>query len=176
MSIESFLVWNQIIILLVTFFTLAFFSFFEDDIGERSLKHHLGIASLGTLIMGVMLFLHASFFFNKSVSTNELVSLNTSTNLSGEIFVSFGTGSGKLKDELVINYIQKTNDDTLNFTIESISAKQAKISYINEGEAPYIEKTCQNPLGIEGEKCWRLVEFTFYVPEGSISNETDVKI
>lgn len=174
MGVESFLIWNLIIVLLVTFFTLAFFSFFEDDVGERSLKDHVVLASLGTIIMGVMLFLCASLFFNKSVSTNELASLDTSNNLSGEMFLSFGTGSGELRDELVINYIEKTND---HFTIRSINSDLAKISYINEGETPYVEKTCRKPLGIiKSENCFRLTGITFYVPEGSVSNETDVNV
>ena len=172
MSVQGILGWLSVAVVLAIVLYFVFFNLLKDDDGTKDPRNGMTGVFFTVPFVGIMFLLSA--LFNKSVITNELVPLNTSNNSSGEMFISFEIsvgGLGKIEEVSIINYIEKTNDDTLDFTIENIVTERAKISYINEGETPYIEKTCKKPLGLTFETCYSLVEATFYVPEGSVSNE-----
>ncbi len=108
---------------------------------------------------------------NPDISIEKVELVNATDNLS--VKGSFSILGGDVHDEFV--YVYYTKDEKGDFFPDTIPAKDTKISYISEGEQPYLEIKTEtyyslNTNDTPATKCWEHDEISYvlYVPEGSI--------
>lgn len=154
------------IIVLVCVCIFARFLFQSD--GDEGLKYFV-------LIPICIAYIIAGIFYVRNIEKCEIPEVET-TRLQ---LVAAGDNMTTVGNLMYIHgqmeygyYYQKENG---NFVFDSIPAKCAEISYISQGEQPYLEKTTEEYyfLNTNNDPATRIgyrleVRYIFYVPEGSI--------
>ena len=108
---------------------------------------------------------------NPDISIEKVELVNATDNLS--VKGSFSILGGDVHDEFV--YVYYTKDEKGDFFPDTIPAKDTKISYISEGEQPYLEIKTETYYSLNtnhtpATKCqeYSKTSYVLYVPEGSI--------
>ena len=147
----------------------------EDGIGSAFFLGFLG--GLTGLLIGLLIVFFGCCMFesmpaeSKAIEYNEDVKLialkdNFGINGRGYLFSSY------VKDEL--KYVYLYEDEIRGITTNSVDADKAYIKYIDNSEAPHIQKWSEVSKSrvLSRRFCPGTVRYTIYLPEGSVIENT----
>lgn len=133
---------------------------------------------LGGLFGAFIGFCVASLYSLDSVDARSepqyLVNLKDGSSITGDFFI----GIGHVDEEMKYSFYVETEDNI--FELKTIEADEAKISYIKEGERPYLTTHCDdysalNPkLRLWSDRDCFFNDIIFYVPKGSIKSDYEL--
>ncbi len=148
-------------------------SYFSNDEDDCVICIYAGIivVIISYIIGGICYWHNIQECENPDISVEKVELVNAKDNLS--VKGSFSIFGGEVHGEFVYAYY--TKNEKGNFVLNTIPAKNTEISYLSEGEQPYLEITTKtyyslNTNHIPATKCeeYKKTSYVLYVPEGSI--------
>ncbi len=143
----------------------------SDDGDENVLLTFVVVVIVSYIIGGICYWRNIQEYENTDISVEKVELVNAKDNLS--VKGSFYILDGEVHGEFVYAYY--TKNEKGNFVLNTIPAENTEISYLSEGEQPYLEITTKTYYSLNtnhtpATKCeeYKETSYVLYVPEGSI--------